>query len=231
MPALSTRPLSTGFPRLGGSSCRRSGDSAPRAQPIQSDRHQPTNGGLRALRAGSREGVQAIAGELVSRHIVPHVAGLCGLCQQLPDHLVDLVFRSGDPLIPMKERHEFGVMVIAGPPREEGEGLEHRFESLASATSPIPDFGEIREMASDLTFVPSAQDRSDIREVLVQGRASYARPLGDLRHRHRQQPMLRHERRRGFHDRVVHLAAVRLDRFGPQLRHGRSIRDADTQTP
>jgi hypothetical protein len=28
----------------------------------------------------------------------------------------------------------------------------------------------------------------------------------------------------------VHLAAMRLDRFGPQLRHGRSIRDADTQT-
>jgi hypothetical protein len=28
----------------------------------------------------------------------------------------------------------------------------------------------------------------------------------------------------------VYLAAVRLDRFSPQLRHGRSIRDADTQT-
>jgi hypothetical protein len=46
---------------------------------------------------------------------------------------VDLVLRSCDPLIAMKERREFGVVVIAGPPRDKGKGLEHRFESLASA--------------------------------------------------------------------------------------------------
>ena len=112
---------------------RRSGDSALRAQPIQSDCHQPTNGGLRALSAGAREGVEAVAGELIRRHIVPEIAGLCGLDEQLPDHLVDLVLRSDDPLVPMKEPREFGVMVIAGPERDDGEGLEHRFESLARA--------------------------------------------------------------------------------------------------
>jgi hypothetical protein len=59
-----------GFPTLHTSHFRRSGDSGLRAQPIQSDCHQPTNGGLRALSAGAREGVEAVAGELIRRHIV-----------------------------------------------------------------------------------------------------------------------------------------------------------------
>ncbi len=66
--------------------------------------------------------MRAVAGELIWRHIVPDIAGLSGLDEQLPDHLVDLVLRSDDPLVSMKERREFGVMVIAGPEREKGEG-------------------------------------------------------------------------------------------------------------
>jgi hypothetical protein len=43
--------------------------------------------------------------------------------------------------------------------------------------------------------------------------------LGDLGHRHRQEPTLGDQRRGGVQDRVPHLSAVRLDRFVPQLRH------------
>src|SRR5688500_10770702 len=75
-------------------------ESAWRTQPIQSDRHEPTDSGLGVLPAGSREGVEAVACELVRRRIIPDVAGLCGLGQQVSDHLVDLVLRSGDPLVP-----------------------------------------------------------------------------------------------------------------------------------
>ena len=82
------------------------------------------------------------------------------------------------------------------------------------------------EVAGDLTFVPGDQDRFDVGEVLVQRRASDAGLLGDLRHRHRPQPVLGHQRRRGVEGRVAHRAAVRLDRLVPQLRHDRSIRDA-----
>jgi hypothetical protein len=222
---------STGFPTLSTYCCKRSGDSAPRTQPIEGDRHQPTNGGLRALSAGAREGVKAEAGEFIRRHIVPDIAGSYGPDEQLPDHLVNVMLRSGDPLVPMKERREFGVMVIAGSERDEGEGLEHRFESLASVASPVPDFGEICEVARDLTFVPGAQDRLDVGEVLVERRTTDSGLLGDPRHRHRQQAVLGYQRRPGVQDRVVHLAAMRLNRFGPQLRHNRSIRDADTRTP
>src|SRR5262249_8477798 len=43
--------------------------------------------------------------------------------------------------------------------------------------------------------------------------------LGDLRHRHRPQPMLANEARCGVQDRVAHLSAVRLDRLVPKPRH------------
>src|SRR6266536_4943016 len=75
----------------------------------------------RCLPAPARA-LRAVAGELIWRHIVTDIAGLSGLDEQLPDHLVDLVLRSDDPLVSMKERREFGVMVIAGPEREKGEG-------------------------------------------------------------------------------------------------------------
>ncbi len=48
------------------------------------------------------------------------------------------------------------------------------------------------EVAGDLTFVPSEQDRFDVREVFIQRRTSDAGRLGDLRHRDRRQPVLGH---------------------------------------
>ena len=86
------------------------------------------------------------------------------------------------------------------------------------------------EVASDLKFVPGEQDRFDVWEVLVQRRTSDTGLLGNLRHRHRPQPVLGHQRRSGVQDRVAHRAAVRLHRLVPQLRHPPSIHDDDTET-
>ena len=102
---------------------------------------------------------------------------------------------------------------------DERVGLEHSFESSASIAGLVADFGELFEVAGDLTFVPGGQDRFDIREVLVQRRTSDAGFLGNLRHRHRPQPLRGHQCRGGVQGRVAHRAAMRLDRLVPQLRH------------
>ena len=141
------------------------------------------------------------------------------------------VLRSGDMLASVKERSELGIGVSSRAAREQGGvGLEHRFKPLARAASLIPYVGEVFEMTSDLTIVPGEQDRLGIWEVLVQGGPSDARLLSDLRHRHPQQPVLGDERRRGVHNGVTHLSAVRLDRLRPQLRHVRSIRSDGWET-
>jgi hypothetical protein len=106
--------------------------------------------------------VEAVAGKLVRRDIVPKVASLGGLGDQLSDHVVELLLRSGKVLVSMQERREFGVVVPAGLVGDEGVGLQHGFELLARVASLVPDFGEILEVGSDLTFVPGEQDRFDV---------------------------------------------------------------------
>jgi hypothetical protein len=103
--------------------------------------------------------MEAVARELVGRDILPDVAGLCALGQQVSDEVAELLPRSGDVLASMQKCREFGVMVLAG---KERVGLEHSFESLASVAGLVPDFGELFEVAADLTFVPGDQDRFDV---------------------------------------------------------------------
>jgi hypothetical protein len=129
----------------------------------------------------------------------------------------------------MQERREFSAVVLAVV-GDERVGLQHRFESLASFASLLPECGEMFEVAGDVTFVPGDQDRLDVWEVLVQRRTPDAGLLGDLRHRHRAQPALGHQRPSSLQDRLAHLAAVRLDRLVPQLRHHTSIHDDDAAT-
>jgi len=123
---------------------------------------------------------------------------------------------SGDVLASMQECGEFGAVVLVV---NERVGLEYSLQTLASVASLVAKLGELFEVAADLTFVPGDQDRFDVWEVLVQRRTSDARLRGDLRHRHRPQPVLCHERRGGVHGRVADRAAVRLDGLVPQLRH------------
>ena len=107
-------------------------ESARGTQPSQSDRDEPADRGLGRQAAGCCEGVEAVARKLVRRDIIPDVASLCGLGQQASDHVVDLMLRSGDPLVPVQECREFGVVVPVGLVGDEGIGLQHSFESLAS---------------------------------------------------------------------------------------------------
>jgi hypothetical protein len=174
--------------------------------------------------------VEAVARKLVGRDIIPDVASLCGLAQQVSKHVSELLLRSGHLLVSMQERREVGIVVPAGLVGDDGVGLEHGFEPLASSASPVPDFGEMFEVAGDLTFVPGEQDRFDVRELLVQRRASDAGLLGDPRHRHRPQPVLGHQRPGGLHDRLMHRTAVRLDRIVPQSRHHLIILDGNVET-
>ena len=176
------------------------------------------------------EGVEAVARKLLRRNIIPDLTGLRGLDQQVSNQVAELLLRPGDVLTSMQERCEFGVVVPVGLAREEGVGFQHSFEPLASAASLVLDFGEMFEVASDLTFVPGEQDRFDIREVLVERRTSDAGFFSDLRHRHRPQPVLSHQRCSGVQDRVAHRCAVRLDRLVPQSRHHPSIHDDDIET-
>src|SRR5215203_2436162 len=166
-------------------------ESARGAQPSQSDRDEPADCGLGWQAAGCCEGVEAVARKLLRRYITPDVAGLCALGQQVSDDVREVLLRSGDLLVSMQECREFGGVALV---LNEGVGLQHRFEPLASTASLVPQFGEMFEVASDLMFLPGDQDRFDVWEVLVQRRTPDAGLLGDLRHRHRAQPALGHQR-------------------------------------
>ena len=139
------------------------------AQPSKSDRDEPADRGLGRQASGCGEGVEAVARKLLGRDITPDVVGLCGLDQQVFDHIVDLLLRSGDVRTSMQECSEFGAGVLMGKALvgKERVSLEHRFEPLASGASPLPDFSEIVEMAGDLVFVPGEHDRCYVWEVLV----------------------------------------------------------------
>ena len=56
--------------------------------------------------------------------------------------------RSGDVLTSMQERRELGAVMLVGNERVGTARLG-------------PDFGEMLEVAGDLTFVPGHQDRFD----------------------------------------------------------------------
>ena len=107
---------------------------------------------------GCCEGVEAVARQLVRRDIIPDVAALCSLGQQVSDQVLELLLRSGDVFTLMHECREFSTVVLVG---NERIGLEHSFEPLTSVTSSVPDLGEIIEVAGDLTVVPDDQDRFD----------------------------------------------------------------------
>jgi hypothetical protein len=147
--------------------------------------------------------VEAVAREFVRRDVIPDVADLRGLGQQVSDQMAELLLCSGDVLTSMQKCREFGAAVLAVL-RDERVGLKHRFEPLASVAGSVSDFGEMFAVAGDVTFVPGEQDSFNVWEVLVQRRTSDAGVLGDLRHRHRRQPVLGHQCPSGVQDRFAH---------------------------
>src|SRR5918994_2211527 len=206
---------------------RRGALSVRWAQPGQGDRDEPADRCLGRQATGCCEGVEAVARKLLGRDVIPDVARICGLPQQVSDDLPEVLLRSVSVLTSMQERREFaGVALVL----DECVGLEHGFEPLTRVARLVPDFGEMFEVAADVTFVPGEQDSFDVREILVERRTPDAGFLGNPRHRHRQQPVLGHQRPSGVQDRVAHHRAVRLYGLVPQSWHRSSIHDGDTET-
>lgn len=207
---------------------RRPGNgSAWRPQPGQRDLDEPVDRGLGRQAAGRCEGVEAIGRKLAGRDIIPEAASLCALGEQVSDEIAELLLRPGDVLTSMQARREFGAVVLVG---NERVGLKHSFEPLASIASLVADCYKIFKVAADLTFVPGHENRFDVWEVLVKRRTTYAGLLGNLRHRHRQQPVFGHQRCSGVQGRLAHRAAMRVDRFVPKLWHHPKIPDAATMS-
>jgi hypothetical protein len=64
--------------------------------------------------------VEAVARELVGRGIIPGVAGLRALGEQVTDHVAKLLLRSDDLHASMQERRELGAMVPVGLVGDQG---------------------------------------------------------------------------------------------------------------
>ena len=84
--------------------------------------------------------MEAVARKLVRRHIVPEVAGLLSLGQQVSDEVAELVLRSADVLTPMEECHELGAVDDRDIVVDERVGLEHRYEPLAGVAGSVSEF-------------------------------------------------------------------------------------------
>lgn len=98
--------------------------------------------------------MQAVARELIERDIIPNVARLCPLGQQVADHAAKLLRRSVDLFVSMQERRELAVAVPARLVGHQGVSLEDGFEAPVRATGTVPHLGEVGEVPGDLTFVP-----------------------------------------------------------------------------
>ena len=79
------------------------------AQPGQSDRDEPADRGLGRQAARRRECMEAVAGKLVGRDILPNGAGLRGFGQQVSDQVVELQLRPDRVFTSMQEHREFGA--------------------------------------------------------------------------------------------------------------------------
>ena len=80
------------------------------------------------------------------------------------------------------------------------------------------------EVLGDMPLVPGDEDGFDAGEVLVERGAADAGLLCNLGHGHGPQPMPGDQGRGGLEDRLMHLAAMGLDRLMPELRDHARIR-------
>src|SRR5262249_60250385 len=120
--------------------------------------------------------------------------------QEIAAQVGEVLVSPCDVLTSMHQRRQIDVSVLVA---NERIGLEQHPEALAWITSLLPERRELGEMAGNVPFMPGDQDRFDVWKVLVQGRASDAGLLSDLRHRHRSQSVLGDERPGGVQDRVA----------------------------
>lgn len=169
--------------------------------------------------------MKAVACELVSGDVIPDVAALCSPVEEVSEHAVELLLRLGDLAVPMQEGGELTVGMPVTFVADERIGRENGFETVAGPATSVSDFDEVFDVFRDLSLVPGEEDCFDVRKVLIERRTSDAGRLGDLRHSHRQEPMLGHERHGRIQDCVADRRTVRLDCLAPQLRHHHRIHD------
>src|SRR5918999_4144918 len=134
--------------------------------------------------------MQAIARELISSNVISDVTYLGRLYKEVTNHSVEELLCPSDVFVAMQQRRQVRVAVPAELISDEGITLEHGRKSFARAAGAVTRPGKDSDMSCDLTFVPREEDRFDIREVFVESRPPDAGFLRDLRHRHRQKPML-----------------------------------------
>jgi hypothetical protein len=120
--------------------------------------------------------MEAVAGQLVRRDVIPKLTGRGGLGQQVLDQVMDLPLRVREVRTSMQEGGKFGAGVLVGEAvvGDERVGLQHGLEPLASVAWLVAEFGELGKVGGDLAFVPGNQDRLDVWEVLVQRRPACA---------------------------------------------------------
>lgn len=110
---------------LRGSAEEIADDSAPatsarirsRAQPSQNDRDEPADRGFGRQAAGRRQGAEAVAHELIGCDVIPDIAALRCIGQQVPKEHAQLMLRPGDMLALMDECRQVGALVPRGPSR------------------------------------------------------------------------------------------------------------------
>ena len=200
-------------PRLGG-----------RAEPCQGDGNQTTGGVLRWQSACGGQSVEAEAGEFLRGDVIPEPLRGSHLDEKTAEQIDELLLSVVDPFSSMQQRRELLRAVTSTVVADECVLLEHSPQSLIRIAGALSQLTEAMQMIVDMALMPSDQDGFDVREVLVQGRATDAAALRDLGHGHRQQPLLGHQVPRRAQDRLANGVAVRLDRVRPEPRHCRRVR-------
>lgn len=98
------------------------------AKPVNRHRDETVDSSLRAFVASPGERVDAVARELAGRHVVPDDAGVRGLRQEVPDHVVHPAFRQADPVSSMEELPDGAILMPTCMMGELGVGVEHGLE-------------------------------------------------------------------------------------------------------
>jgi hypothetical protein len=123
--------------------------------------------------------VEAVQREFSGRNVGAYGAARGRVGDQAGDELAQVLVGGGDVLAAVQHGGEAGVVRAAvGDRRRVGrqDGRKPRHGSLPL----VAHDAELLEVLVDLAFVPRAQDRLDVGEVLVQRRPPDAGVLGDL---------------------------------------------------
>jgi len=121
--------------------------------------------------------MEAVGREFGRRHVTAEHPCRCGFGQQLRDQRGELLVRVANVLAAVNQGGEIGIVMFVTDLRV----------CLENGATPRPGIAwlvlhsaQMLEVMRDLLIVPCKQDRFDILEVLVQGRAADAGLVRDL---------------------------------------------------